>query len=209
MRQRSADDDALAVGLRLHQRDAALDQIVEVLVGEGELELAGLDPAQIGEIVDDGDHALAGSADVLHVFDVTLVAERAEPLFDHHFGKSDDGVERRADLMADPRQQVGLGVGRAIGQPPRLAHFALAFLGLRQIAEHGEEIRPLGLRPSHGHRQRDQAAAAHTAQHLAAVLEQAGDALAVGAVEIVLDRAPGSPARTASARLRCTSSSPS
>ena len=115
---------------------------------------------QIEEVVDDGDHAFAGGANVLHVFDVALVAERAEALADHHFGKADDGVERRADLMADPRQQVGLGVGRAIGQPPRLAQFAFALLGLRQIAEHGEEIRTVGPGPSHGHRQRDQAAAA-------------------------------------------------
>ena len=94
MRQRGADDDALAVGLRLHRRDAALDEIVEVLVGEGEVELAGLDPRQIGEVVDEGDHPLAGGANVLHVFDITLVAERAETLADHHFGKADDGVQR-------------------------------------------------------------------------------------------------------------------
>src|SRR5438876_1013821 len=73
----------------------------------------------------------SGSADVLHVFDVTLVAERAEPFIDHHFGEADDGVERRADLVADPRQHVRLGARRAIGQPPRLSQFALAFPGLR------------------------------------------------------------------------------
>ena len=115
--------------------------LVEVLVGEGEIELAGLDPRQIEQVVDDGDHALAGGADVLHVFDIALVAERAEALADHHFGKADDGVERRADLVADPRQHVGLGVGGALGEPPRLAQFALAFPGLREIAEHREEIR--------------------------------------------------------------------
>ena len=47
VRQRGADDDALAVGLRLQHGDAALDQFVEVLVGEGEIELAGFDPGQI------------------------------------------------------------------------------------------------------------------------------------------------------------------
>ena len=134
------------------------------------------------------DHALAGGADVLHVFDVALVAERAEPLADHHFGKADDGVQRRADLVADPRQHVGLGVGGAIGQPPRLAQFALALLGLRQIAKHREEIRPVGPRASHRHRQRDDAALAHAPEHLAAVIEQAGDAGALDAGEIVEHR---------------------
>src|SRR5271169_3039485 len=130
--------------MRLHYRDAVLDQIVEVLGSESEIELSGLNSAEIGEVVEDGDHAFAGSADILDVFDVTLVAERAEPLADHHFGKSDDGVERRADLMADPRQQIGLGVRGALGQTASLAQFALALLGLREIAEHGEEIRPPG-----------------------------------------------------------------
>ena len=121
-------------------------------------------------------HPLAGGADVLHVFDIALVAERAETLADHHFGKADDGVERRADLVADPRQHVGLGVGGAIGEPPRLAQLALAFLGLREIAEHREEIRTVGPRAAHRHRQRNEAALAHAAQHLAAVIEQACDA---------------------------------
>jgi len=59
MRQRGADDDAFAGGLRLHHRDATLDHVVEVLVGEGEVEPAGLDPAEIGEVVDDGDDPFA------------------------------------------------------------------------------------------------------------------------------------------------------
>ena len=84
---------------------------------------------ELQQIVDDGDHALAGGADVLHVFDVALVAERAEALADHHLGKADDGVERRADLVADPRQHVGLGVGGAVGEASRLLQLALALLG--------------------------------------------------------------------------------
>ena len=131
---------------------------------------------QIEQVVDDGDHAFAGGADVLHVFAVALVAERAEALADHHFGKADDGVQRRPHLVADPRQHVGLGVGGALGQPPRLAQFALGLPGLREIAEHREEIRAVGAGAAHGHRQRDDAALAFAAQHLAAVIEQALDA---------------------------------
>ena len=129
---------------------------------------------EIEQVVDDRDHALAGSADVLHVFAVTLVAECAETLAGHHFGKADDGVERRAHLVADPRQHVGLGAGGALGQPPRLAQFALGLPRLRQVAEHREEIRAVGAGAAHGHRQRDHAALAFAAEHLAAVVEQAG-----------------------------------
>ena len=139
---------------------------------------------QIEQVVDDGDHAFAGGADVLHVFAVALVAERAETLADHHFGKADDGVQRRPHLVADPGQHVGLGVGGALGQPPRLAQFALGLLGLREIAEHREEIRAVGAGAAHGHRQRDDAALAFARQHLAAVIEQAGDAGSLDAGEI-------------------------
>ena len=115
---------------------------------------------------------------------VALVAERAETLADHHFGKADDGVQRRPHLVADPRQHVGLGVGGALGQPPRLAQFALGLLGLREIAEHREEIRTVGAGAAHRHRQRDDAALAFAPQHLAAVIEQAFDAGSLDAGEI-------------------------
>ena len=189
MRKRGADDDALAVGLRLHHRDAALDQIVEVLVGKGEVEPAGLDPRQLEQIVDDGDHMFARAADILQVFDIAFVAERAEPLRDHHFGKADDGIERRAHFMADPRQQVRFRVGRVIGLPPRRLRVAFALLALRQIAKHREEIRPTRTGPSDGHRQRDDAAVALAAEHVTAVIEQACDLGALDAGEMVLHHA--------------------
>ena len=44
-RERRADDDARAVCLRLHDADALLGQLVEIDVGEGEIDLPGLDPA--------------------------------------------------------------------------------------------------------------------------------------------------------------------
>ena len=68
----------------------------------------------------------------------------------------------------------------------RACSSSVSFLrDLRQIAEHREEIRAVGPGPSHRHRQRNEAAAAHPAQHLAAVVEQAGDAGALDAFEIV------------------------
>ena len=54
-RQRGADDDALAVGLRLHDRDALLGQVVERDAGEGQVELAGLDLGEIEQVVDQRD----------------------------------------------------------------------------------------------------------------------------------------------------------
>ena len=96
----------------------------------------------------------------------------------------------RADLVADPRQHVRLGVGGAIGQPSRLLQFAFALAALRQVAKHREEIRAAGAGSSHGHRQRNEAALAHLAEHVAAVIEQARDAGALDAGEIVQHRGP-------------------
>ena len=89
-------------------------------------------------------HALAGGADVLHVFDIALVAERAEALADHHFGKADDGVERRADLVADPRQHVGLGVAGAVGEPPRLRSSFSLFLACERSRNTAKKFGPVG-----------------------------------------------------------------
>ena len=43
----------------------------------------------------------------LHVLAVALVADRAELLLHHHLGEADDGVERRADLVADLGEEIG------------------------------------------------------------------------------------------------------
>src|ERR1700693_6186562 len=72
--------------------------------------------------------------------------------------------------------------------PRRLLQLAFALLALRQIAKHREEIRTVGPGASDRHRQRDQAATAHAAEHLAAMIEQAGDAAALDALEIVHHR---------------------
>ena len=101
--------------------------------------------------------------------------DRAETSADHYFSKADDGIERRAQLMADPRQHVGLGARGALGQAPGMLQFALALAALREIAEHGEEVRPVGAGPADGDRQRNEAALLHAAECLATVIEQAGD----------------------------------
>ena len=162
------------LGLRLHHRDAALDQVIEVLVGEGKVETAGLDPGEVGEIIDNGDHPFAGGADVLHVFDVTLVAELAEPLADHHFGKTDDGVERRANFVADPRQHVGFRARRAIGLPRRRQRLVRTLAGLRKDPRNTAKkfgssgrVRPILIDNW------DHAALARAAEHVAAAIERA------------------------------------
>ena len=63
--------------------------------------------------------------------------------------------------------------------------FLLGLLPLRDVAEHGAELVGAVADPAHGHEQRDQAALAHAADHLAAVVEHARDAVVREPVEIV------------------------
>jgi len=82
----------------------------------------------------------------------------------------------------------GVRTSWLIRQPPRLLRFALACAALRKLAKHREEIRAVGSGSSHRHRQRDDAALAHAAQYVAAMIEQARDIGAFDALQIILHR---------------------
>ena len=66
-----------------------------------EIELAGLDLGKIEQIVEQRDEMRAGGMDVFEIFAVAVVADRTEALRHDHLGEPGDGVERRADLVAD------------------------------------------------------------------------------------------------------------
>ena len=51
----------------------------------------------------------AGGVDILQVLPVAFIADGAEALVHHHFGKTDNGVERRADFMADLGEKFRFG----------------------------------------------------------------------------------------------------
>ena len=70
---------------------------------------------KIEQVVGEAHHMAAGSVDVLEIVLVALVADRAEALLQHHFGKAQNGVQGRADLMADLGEKIGLGGARGLG----------------------------------------------------------------------------------------------
>jgi hypothetical protein len=113
-----------------------------------------------------------------------LIADRPEPLLHHHFRKADDCIERRADFVADLRQEIGLLRVRGFRRPPRRHKFFLRVLPMRDVAENGAEL----VRPSeapHRHEQRDEPSLRHPADHFASVIEDAGYTVGGKAVEIV------------------------
>jgi hypothetical protein len=83
--ERRADDDPLAVRLRLHQRHALLDDRVHRHRLERQLEFARLDLRQVEKVVDQAHQMRAGDVDVAQIAAVAVVADRPEALLHHYF----------------------------------------------------------------------------------------------------------------------------
>ena len=66
---------------------------------------------------------LAGIIDQLRIFLAARGVDHHRLFVHDHLGEADDGVQRRPHLVADPGQHVGLGVGGAFGQPPRIHEY--------------------------------------------------------------------------------------
>src|SRR5262249_5139394 len=66
-----------------------------------EFEFSGLDLRQIEHLVDEAKKVRAGAVHALQWL-LRFLCSEARRVFDHHFGESDDGIERCAQLMAHP-----------------------------------------------------------------------------------------------------------
>ena len=100
----------------------------------------GLDLGEVEQIVHEADHMRARGMDVLEVFLVALVADRPESLLQHHLGKADDGVERRADLVADLGQEIRFLRARLLGRALGRDELALGLLEGGDVAQDGAEL---------------------------------------------------------------------
>ena len=123
---------------------------------------------------------------VLDVFAVALIADGTEALLHHDLGKTDDRIERGANLVADLRKKVGFGRRGFFRLTLRLREFVLRLLPLGNIAKDDAELVGPIADPSHGHEQRDDATLADATDDFAPAIEQACGAVAGGAVEITV-----------------------
>src|SRR6185312_1177216 len=101
-------------------------------------ELAGLAFRQVQHAVDDGEQVAAALQNVGDVGGVILVVELAEQLALHDLGEADDGVERRAQLVAHVGDEARLGAAGLFGLQLCFAIALLAFLDLGEIGEEEE-----------------------------------------------------------------------
>src|SRR5262249_39164522 len=76
-----------------------------------ELELAGFDFREIQNLIDETEQVRAGRIHTTQRLQRLLRAE-ARRVADHHFGQTDNSVERRAQLVAHAREEPGLVLAR-------------------------------------------------------------------------------------------------
>ncbi len=116
------DVDLLLGGHGGDDADRILDEIVEDDVFRMEQHAAGFDARHVEDIVDDAEEVGAALVDVLAVLDVFRRTERAEHPRFHDLREANDGVQRRAQLVGDVGQELGLGAVGGLG--------AVLFLGV-------------------------------------------------------------------------------
>jgi hypothetical protein len=107
-------------GVRGHERERVVDHLRERDLRGAQAELALLDARDVQDLVDEPHEMLAGLRDVVQALPVAPVVLELEEL-----GEAEDGVERRAQLVAHPRQEAVLGLrgaldGRHLARPRRL-----------------------------------------------------------------------------------------
>ena len=105
-----------------------------------ELELAGLDLGKIEHLVDQAEQMRAGAMHAAQRLRRLLGAE-ARRVGEHHLGQPDDGVERRAQLVAHVGEELRLVLAREL----ELAALVLQFV---RTAAHSRSRSPPGRRRS-------------------------------------------------------------
>src|SRR5215212_2244271 len=113
--ERSSAATVMSSGMTSTVTDSAVDRILHVDRALGNPDAPGLDPRHVEDVVDDGEEVLAARADVAAVLGVFVRAQRAEDAALHHLREADDGVERRAQLVAHIGEEFGFRAVRAFG----------------------------------------------------------------------------------------------
>ena len=102
-----------------------------------DLHLAGLDLGEVEDVVDQAEEVPAGDADLGEVGDEALLAE-LRGFLDEHFAVADDGVERRAQLVAHIGEELALRLVGGVGLLLGLLQLALALLELGDVGVDGD-----------------------------------------------------------------------
>ena len=111
--QLAAELDLSRAGARLHLQAQPVEERGQIDVDRCQLELAGIDPAQVEHVVDDRQQRLGGFDRAVDV-DALLRIERR---IAQQPGHAHDTVHRLADLVAHHGEKTGTGAARRLGAP--------------------------------------------------------------------------------------------
>ena len=129
----AGDLDALGLRARRQQFDRFLDHGGEREGPRLEVELAGLDLGEIQNLLDQRQQRFAGGLRRLGISHLLGRQRRVE----QQVGHAEHAVERRADLVADHRQEARLGAIGALGLVARGMQRALGLDARRDVAADG------------------------------------------------------------------------
>ena len=122
--------ERLVMEQRAHGRQQAWRSKVDRLDGHA----AGLDPGDLQDVADHLEQGLAGAAHGAHHV-LLLAAQRAAA---QQVGHADDGVQRRAQLVAHGREEPALGAARLLGAGERIGELGQQRRGIGR--QHGRAI---------------------------------------------------------------------
>ena len=122
--------ESLFVRLLRGQRRDGADDFIELEVGGFDVELAGLDLGEVEDVVDDRQQRRAGIVDLADV--VALLGRQLR--LEGEMREADDGVHRRADLVAHVREEHGFHLGGFLGLPLGADQFLRLFLELARLS---------------------------------------------------------------------------
>ena len=93
------------LGMRRHDPRDVLDQFHQIKGCGLQLDLTGLDFGKIKNVIDDGQQQFPGTLQRMDVIPLVVIEGR----FSQQLAHTENGVHRRADFMAHPRQKFALG----------------------------------------------------------------------------------------------------
>jgi hypothetical protein len=92
-----------------------------------QIDLPGIEFGDVENIVDELEQMGTAARDIGGVFEIARVADGTGNLPADELGEANDGIERRAELVADIGEELRFGAARRLG---RILGGAQSFLGL-------------------------------------------------------------------------------
>ena len=105
-----------------------------------DLEIVGLDLRHVEYAVDDRQEMMSGIVDEAGIFVAALGVEHQRVFLHQHFGKADDGIERRAQFVTHGGEEAALGGVGALGLGMRVEKRLLLPFALGHVAQYRDDL---------------------------------------------------------------------